>query len=510
MTNVKLIDSAVWAALPVIDISEGDDLAVKGVSSDTYRCIRADVASAIVVQWSGTGVAGSGSTGVPSITAATGGQPSLSGTADGEMQIDGSGDISLTVTSPPEYAGGPYTVDQSAAATGNLNTTSIETGPQCAVLPAISRLSGASDTVGATYRRITGLWLYDGDDSPTFAGEWYLDDVATGQTGQDYTPDAAGAVEWRDSVTGAGVARAAISNEITVTASVPAQMGAPALTVVSDTEVSVDRAAAPSNGGSAITQYDLRYSTDQSTWTVVTDISDPEAVTGLAASTEYFIQTRAVNGVGAGVWSASAIATTQAAAGSGFELILGQAGFAAIGVGNNLLNDGWYTPGGWSNLLVADNSGTLVLNASGGSDPVEYDGNAVTINREMAAKIHQKSDAPGVVCQLYLFYKSSSDYLRAVIDAGGFVQWQERIAGSNTTSNAFNTGAAPKQGDVLRVRYDGTSATIHWDDGTTDAQVGSFSPTGTYAVTDYPAINLGTLGTTDKNQISQITIRDVV
>ncbi|MEM8547171.1 MAG: fibronectin type III domain-containing protein [Pseudomonadota bacterium] len=106
----------------------------------------------------------------------------------------------------------------------------------------------------------------------------------------------------------------AISTAVTVSvaATVPAQMAAPALTVDSAVQISVDRAAAPDDGGSAITSYDLRYSTDETNWTVETGISDPEAITGLIAATLYFVQTRAVNIVGAGQWSPSASDTTEA------------------------------------------------------------------------------------------------------------------------------------------------------------------------------------------------------
>ena len=91
-------------------------------------------------------------------------------------------------------------------------------------------------------------------------------------------------------------------------------MAAPAVTATGATAISVDRAAAPSDGGSAITSYDLRWQPNGGSWTTVTDIADPQSVTGLNASTLYYAQTRAVNAIGAGAWSASGSATTQAAA----------------------------------------------------------------------------------------------------------------------------------------------------------------------------------------------------
>lgn len=100
---------------------------------------------------------------------------------------------------------------------------------------------------------------------------------------------------------------------VAVPATAPAQMSAPTVTATGSDSISVDRAAAPSDGGSAITSYDLRHSTDESTWTTVTGIFDPQAVSGLTASTLYYVQTRAVNAVGAGAWSASGSDTTDAA-----------------------------------------------------------------------------------------------------------------------------------------------------------------------------------------------------
>ncbi len=97
-------------------------------------------------------------------------------------------------------------------------------------------------------------------------------------------------------------------------ATAPAQMGAPAVSVASETELSVSRAADPADGGSAILSYDLRYSLDEAAWTVVTGIAEPQPIGGLSSGTNYFVQTRAVNAVGAGAWSASTSATTASAA----------------------------------------------------------------------------------------------------------------------------------------------------------------------------------------------------
>ena len=88
-------------------------------------------------------------------------------------------------------------------------------------------------------------------------------------------------------------------------ATVPSQMAAPTLAQTTRTALSVTLAADPYNGGSAITSRDWRYSVDQSIWTTVTGVSTGSQAS-LVAGTGYFFQTRAVNGIGAGPWSASA------------------------------------------------------------------------------------------------------------------------------------------------------------------------------------------------------------
>jgi len=56
-------------------------------------------------------------------------------------------------------------------------------------------------------------------------------------------------------------------------------------------------------GSAAITQYDLRYSTDGTNWTEVNDCGTTYQITGLSPSTLYFVQVRARNSHGIGHWS---------------------------------------------------------------------------------------------------------------------------------------------------------------------------------------------------------------
>lgn len=97
---------------------------------------------------------------------------------------------------------------------------------------------------------------------------------------------------------------------VAAAATTPARMSAPSLAVDSATQITATLASDPGNGGSAITSRDLRHSTDQANWTTMAGVSSPLNISGLTAGTLYYVQTRAVNIIGAGAWSASASVTT--------------------------------------------------------------------------------------------------------------------------------------------------------------------------------------------------------
>lgn len=104
-------------------------------------------------------------------------------------------------------------------------------------------------------------------------------------------------------VTGIG-APVPYPNLATQPAQVPATMSAPVI-VAAPGEIQWLDNSRPLNYRSLITQYDLRYSTDGTSWTTVTDVGLDAGSISVSAANNYRIQFRAQNGIGAGAWSAS-------------------------------------------------------------------------------------------------------------------------------------------------------------------------------------------------------------
>jgi hypothetical protein len=107
----------------------------------------------------------------------------------------------------------------------------------------------------------------------------------------------------------------------------PRRMAVPVLSAGSG-QISVDRASVVA--GPPALSYDLRYSTDGATWTVVAMTTDPQTITGLTNGTPYQVQTRANNSAGNGDWSASASKVP----GAGTSML-------SAGSENNLLDAAW-------------------------------------------------------------------------------------------------------------------------------------------------------------------------
>ncbi len=119
-----------------------------------------------------------------------------------------------------------------------------------------------------------------------------------------------------------------IGNDPTATGTPVSSPGAPTIGVVTPGTgtLAITWTAPSSDGGSAITAYDLRHietsadETVDSNWTVVDDVwttgggTFQYTLTGLTGGTQYDLQIRAVNAAGDGLWSATATGTPTAAA----------------------------------------------------------------------------------------------------------------------------------------------------------------------------------------------------
>lgn len=103
------------------------------------------------------------------------------------------------------------------------------------------------------------------------------------------------------------------SSEVSVTThTVPSTPSTPSVTTVSQSSIKATWSA-PSNGGSAITGYDVQRATNSAfTSGVATSSSTTTSLTftGLSAGTKYYVRVRAKNAAGTGGWSSGASTTT--------------------------------------------------------------------------------------------------------------------------------------------------------------------------------------------------------
>lgn len=131
------------------------------------------------------------------------------------------------------------------------------------------------------------------------------------------------------------------------TATAPAAMAAPTVTTTA-TRITITKAADPSNGGSPITDYDYRTSTDGgSTWSAWSALTSPQTVAGFTpGSTTVQAQTRANNAVGKGATGTAAPATMKVVTFVGYAKITGTGASMTIGLTTLLTDVGSPAPPG--------------------------------------------------------------------------------------------------------------------------------------------------------------------
>ncbi|MBK0329345.1 fibronectin type III domain-containing protein [Rhodobacteraceae bacterium F11138] len=243
-------------------------------------------------------------TGVPEESSPSGDLPDIVANTDDtvDIMVD-EGSFSLTVSgSGQAHHNGTH---------GPFASSDLDSGPISVMAPDTRGTVG----VGKSLEGLPGLWTHQAGDMPAITGKWSRNGVdipgATGSTYMVNEADGGETITYAETATNSAGSRTRAATGIVIpVAAVPEQMAAPTVTATGPDGISVSLAAAPNDGGSAITSYDLRWRTQAGSWTVVTGITDPEAIGGLAASTLYNVQTRAVNMLGNGAWSTSGTAAT--------------------------------------------------------------------------------------------------------------------------------------------------------------------------------------------------------
>jgi len=207
-------------------------------------------------------------------------------------------------------AGQPmYQVTQRIGDTGVAETLPVNT-----VAPVLSAV-----TVGGALSCTNGTWT--GNPTPTFTKQFKLDGVNIASNYTVVSGDVGKVVTCVVTATNTVGAVNATSNSQTVAASatVPAQVTGLTLGTPTSTTQPLTWTA-PSNGGSAITDYLVEYKAASSgTWLTFSDGTSTATsanVTGLTASTSYNYRVSAINAVGTG--AASATGTGSTTSGSSF------------------------------------------------------------------------------------------------------------------------------------------------------------------------------------------------
>lgn len=476
-----------WAAGTTIrDVSDPEVLT--GLQADTEYTVRTRAVNAIGRgPWSPVS---RGRTAVQNDVA-----PTIAANADNTVDISVSdGTFSITVSGASQaHHNGTH---------GPFDTADLAGGPILAVAPVIRGTAG----VGQTLTGAPGLWVYEADDAPAISTEWYRGATGTGDTDSSYT---AGTVDGGATVT--CVERAAnaagtvsgSSNGIAIPAlAVPAQMSAPAVVSGGSGSISVDLAAAPGDGGSPITSYDLRWQDGAGAWSMRTGVSDPETISGLTADTAYTVQTRAMNGVGAGPWSASGSATTDAASG-----VLFSDDFTGYAPGANLVDVGPYMlmNGSWYNPVIADAAGTPVVEQDASDSYVRYSGYVLSGgDRRVTAKLHNLTDGPGNYMELLLSFTDSQNCTFAKVDPQGYLSLVRRNGGT-TDIYWSSTAGTVSNGDTIELSLSKGDLVLSRN-GTMARTVAGISP----VILDQPGFRMrvAASSTTGPMQISHFEVEE--
>lgn len=185
----------------------------------------------------------------------------------------------------------------------------------------------------------------------------------------------------------------------------PGQMSAPSLLTTGQTSIRITLAADPDDGGSPITDYDIRWQPSGGSWTEVSSITSPYDLTGLTASTTYEVQARAVNAVGDGAWSETASQATLSPPGAvTIENISFDDDSDLWGVTTTSPNSG-----NWHWALVTDGGTAPTPDGSGGWSGTTLETDTIAVGAPVDPIDILETGITGVTYDLYLYQRVGTE-----------------------------------------------------------------------------------------------------
>jgi hypothetical protein len=257
-------------------------------------------------------------------------QGALYSTSTGVWTDRASGANYDTSTGPDGSAGLATKLMTTAGTVGYITWNSTATAGWAAIKPTIAPASvpDAPTSVTATPNAVKGFalsWNAPGDNGQTitqYTVQWSTDNVSfttygtTSSTSLNVTDPGSWADNtlyyFRVKATNSIGDSAYSTSGSGTTWNVPGAPTAMTVGTTTSTTIPLSWTAPASNGGTAVTDYVVQHSTDNSTWTTFTDgtgTGTSTTITGLSPSTLYYLRVAAVNAVGTGSYGTTTATT---------------------------------------------------------------------------------------------------------------------------------------------------------------------------------------------------------